>query len=1819
MCQAYKDYKSAILNALSSGKNLYVTTIGEATGVYNLRRKIPDDKIFNYYSREGYYDISKIRVIRDEDNNLYGMELLKYLDENNLICGKQINDLPMPIQESLDYDFGGERTEIQANLMGLGISNFLTKGYHSSYVYPDDEGFFCVDEVDDDGIVVLPPTCSALILTDILLANKVKKIITFISSSDISPAMYVAHGLVVEISKSSIITVDCTNVEYEVYNSIINFSIRRYDASGYSLSSNLKYNNDYAFHFKCLRMCETCKSKNSNVYLNINEKDIPIEVNLKSEDRSVVLSVTEPKVNLSLNCDKELKLLVFRNVTDSFSGNIYLNNVAVCSFDLDNLKIDCFTKLISNIGTDTTFIMMPTKCKITEFQDLDRWISTFERLRQNGYLIKYNTTDSDIRYGDGVVPIHNLLYVEELYYALTINALNTVYGNTILSTSVLDRLTYQDKIYSYLDRLYGISKSTCGDLHFIDIYDRCCNTNSINITEYNVNEGAMVVEVGAGVRISLNLLQFYILRIFGMVCGNIVNLYSKNNIYCSSYVVNSGRNSLSGYELLFLSSATGVHIKYNNDFCDFYGLVFTTVRHPILRYYSESGAMGYKFSYAAVKTRTSSKYTAYNINKDVNWAEGIKCKLYCSVSETTIKYLDEVESLIKINKVKQKKEFEMLGIVKHSKTAGLYDGLHVTCISQKSITNNKVSTDLIMDTVYYSGSYTVYVVEDDAGNKYKIESRTLYKLLKNGDVTSDNLNYTLIDSQVVYIRDEYDKQVTEMVEQLKDNQLLLTDSSLSHPCNKLEFESISDGHYKLICYNIGEELLLPSFVYCVHEMLDLEKYIEDNYGNFVKLKKIGLEVGNSEPVDVTDRIFSLLSGTDGSYSVARRPGIEFYCSENAYVKGSKVLKITSVIANKLLELPQNLSIDFNYAYMIEGYDYEEVAPETKIVVRKGSTIYAIKSATEVEVAEDCLIHPRAFEGSRLKKLVLKGGKLPEYACKECVHLTDVVVDGGHVDINLLAFEGVANIDKITCINGGTYSFIGSDNALVINTLKLRGQKRELSNLYKDVIKEYDNKSSFEDTYIDAIPYGINSDFTIKLKQKDGKEVNLSIPRICELLDNNCINFKHTAKSGTEYDFIETLQYSNLRCLVFMPGINNDFCNSKVLVLLDIDRVEHIISLKYCNIIFAYQYKDWTTGNVKSLPTKYLNMDYQPGFFFDSEQCLYNQGFHLNAVCCSFWQNCSYYTIKTWENLYNYYKKSVSYRPDEWDAYGHRTFSTFYLPASHEMNYNYKKMDISARKGYVILGNKYKYAKKMHSQSYAIAPAHKVVIIPGIGENCVMELEPLTYSNTYDWSCTLWGPCKTLEIKAPTVINKDACTTAYNYKGIQERLSPSHNNNTMEVYVYAPVKMRIGSVAFDKLNVIDTDLVVDCTNILNWNNWDNLTGGANTFIYLSGNSRLSVINLTEDVLKHLYQTSKYAYAMQLLMNANNYEELKDTQIAKDILNLSKSAFNGLYDKAISTKFKTDAKIEISAEPYKKDKYDTEVFFDEDETEDDSITEVEKACQIQQSLEEGIIPPLITLDYIDDNITEASNEVVTAFSDLGNTDETVNFDDLSAKSAEMLVSMCNVDVKGLQEKYDIQIEEENKRKQELLEIQHKEEEIQASKQQEGLLKALEEERQNNINSFVKEQQERDKKSKAKAKDEYYKAISEEAKAEGSLSDEVDTAPLTDNAKVLTESVDKPNTRTTMLSDIFALEDNDKLACSLKSGLANIENTVELKDRIVLEVGNELCKNGIVIGYEVLNKSTNDVKRLSVDTVKQLCKDLRYRVVGIKYNRFSNTLVR
>jgi hypothetical protein len=69
---------------------------------------------------------------------------------------------------------------------------------------------------------------------------------------------------------------------------------------------------------------------------------------------------------------------------------------------------------------------------------------------------------------------------------------------------------------------------------------------------------------------------------------------------------------------------------------------------------------------------------------------------------------------------------------------------------------------------------------------------------------------------------------------------------------------------------------------------------------------------------------------------------------------------------------------------------------------------------------------------------------------------------------------------------------------------------------------------------------------------------------------------------------------------------------------------------------------------------------------------------------------------------------------------------------------------------------------------------------------------------------------------------------------------------------------------------------------------------------------------------------------------------------------------------------------------------------------------------------------------------------------------------------------------------------------------------------------------------------------------------------------------------------------------------LLLEIAKGYIDTNNNIENKsDVIELELGRELHKNGVLVGYEVINNETGEVKRLSLKNIDSLCKNAKYNI--------------
>lgn len=1872
MLEEYRKYKEEVLRALTDGKNLKLMSPGyhndnrvvltytednfkhirdsglqqsAAYGDEDWGVSIKEAKIPRYNLREAY-------ALADEDGKLYGIDLYKYLFNEALLCGGELSNTD---KSKVPYDVSGVKTTLEEGVICLGISYFLDG--RGGYIYERANGFFVLEDIDDDGIVVLPPGCQALLLLDITQLKKIKTLIMF-AKDECSPAVFGAGKCyyVCDVLRDTIDLLDLSDIVVECYGFSKYIKLERYDDSrkdGILFKSNL----EYAFNFKQIiyhlnsgRDDRTLNNKDiGNVNILNSLPVIPITINIDVYSSYLLYTSYADNTNMTLNVLKRYQSYYDANIS-IYSSSEDLN-INIDMYGIDRVSFDTVKKvshrkyLYRFLKPGMHLITAPhSNTFLCEGSFIfGEYIKNYNELRNKGVNVDAWMLGPNCSYGNSSTlfkesDIYDYDILKEMlvYYFLMSN-----YGNIKLDKKIIEELDEDNVLIDTMSKLFGVCKSTYGNLDYLESLEKFCTNEYVEIKEYNINENSLICEIGAGVQFSLTLLQLWLLRMSGLRCSQYVNFRREHNLYGAVYAQSNddSRDKLFGYEALILSSKLGQNIVLKNgdesQKYDFFGCIFTNDIKE------SSGSMITIFSGTELRRNYNIFYILADkgeISKKIprRYYEGIDINGYqyrIRDKKTTNKNIVSMINRVKTAKIQNKELSRVLGFVMNSKSCRLYGGLSVTGIGVSVYTSSKLPNDLVMDDVRYEMQYEVYKIKlNTTGDLYDIEGKTLYNLLNRGDLVSDNLNHTLIADTVVFLRDEYDREVTDTIQQMKGANLLFKDTEDKYaiPYSDMTFTKVNEGCYSCTFYNLGEELLLPSFITCAHE-LDNRSRIEELGVPYTEVQKVGIEVNNSEPIDVTQRINSLLEddpdvggknsysygSTVSSSSVARKPGIEFYCSDKAYYTQKKPLVIYSVIANKLLELPRNMGIDFCYNYRGLGYKYIYEVPDVKVVVREGSEIYNIKSATEIDIADNCLIHNSAFSYSRLKTLIIHGGMIPENCCFMSEDFERIVVDGGNVKIHVKAMSHCKKFKGIECINGGSYTLIDADNAVVIRDLKdaLYGTS-DMSVFYEDLfdkIETWDNNVKHIGI-TDVIPYTINDDMTITLKHRDGRESRLSTSRIAKMLDTGCLNFKHTSKNNKELDFIEVLQFSKLRCLRFIPGINNNFCEQEVLVLLDTDRIANFDMMEDVRIVFAYQYKNWSTGKVKYLPLKYLTKEYAAGMFFDiyayQDMAEGDRLFEIDslAVCCHFWQNMYYYNDRQWNGFKRYYNKTNSYRPDE-SYYDIGRFKEIYFPASHEFSFSYKKQDVSGdKKNKVVLGGANKYAKCMHAKRYAVPLATYVNIIPGIGENCLMELETILLSDSYSENAVLWNSCKSLTIKTTTIINENACTKfecGYNEGKIHNILNA--------VVVTAPVKMKFGSIVSKSFSVIDTNLVIDCGVNVVYLNWESISEVQDFYISFAGESKFRVINLSEDLLDWLYRYRCINYALQLLLNSDEYDTLQNTNIGKKLLNISNVDENAL-DTSHYTQ--TDVDDLITVDIYTASKYDTDVVFEEEDLDKEREKELKKEDIIEDTLAEGVIPKLITLDYIEEtSIEDLDEEALEAYSNLDITDADEDFLNLcsqNTENAQMLVDMCNVDVKAVQDRYDKQLAKEEEEQRELKELQEDKEREEAQKQQQEMLEILrvqDEDKASVLADIYKDDTDKDSMLE-KLRHEYDDSLA------GSYTGVVDTgANKADNV----DNIGKADNTQDIANDMFDLhirgEIQKGLASELKSGVLHTGN---LRNRIKLIVQDEIMKDDKLLGYVVLNEETQEIKKLSVDNIKKLCLNLKYQVIGVRYNIVSNEVV-
>lgn len=1884
ICNVYDDYKRKVLNSLSDNK--IISSSYEKFDIIKDEYNYPEIKTLAVrenvlpYSHDDYrhnlcdiehpkFRIGSVLLLKDDGGELYGQELFKYLSEKNLICGR-IEDLSSD-SASLRYDKKGETSVVSPGMIVYCNCDMLYKGINVDY--SANCGTFFIDEVDDDGIIVLPPYCDGICLLDSKLLNKIVKIIC-LSKKEIFPHLYaVNHNYIVnELDLTTYIPLDCSNIIYEIYatDSISLDYYSYYNTDAYIV------NGDYAFNFKSIVINQknnkevlhtAIRSAYSNVVYNINGSYL----------EAVEISGSDVK-DLEINNNTINKNLLLK-YADSYSQNsvenLSISNIHRFLLESDRNIIRLLNSFLNNIPDNSEVILsirstqsFYTKGKKSE-NNFDLFQDILEECNNRNIELKViSSSSSSYSYGVDVSSLdsHDIYDIDYFVENSLMNDLGDMYTQSYLNSDYFDSFKHKDKILDFIERLFGKCESTYGLLGYREACEKFCQPDiNMIFKKLDILSGGVICECGAGIQVTLNFMQLYFLRMSGLESYQYIKLSDKNK-YSGLYssIFQNSRNRIRGDECIVFNS------KLNNTYStdELYDLAVVSFHQSVYSYYSYYSGDKSISHYNISSKKHPHDQTQYRIMVSLLYSESgpyksnysstlrtynnriqVRDDLFINyaISDTSWKNINECLKLSKSSLLSYMKTLDILSYATNSKSKNLYGGRQVECLKASRSTHSQLPKDLIMDVVKSCSDYTIFNIKClDTGDIFNIEGKTLYYLLSKGDLVSENLNHTLIKDEVLWLRNDYDKEVTANIEHMLGTKTLFTysengeDESLADYGLNFSSSGLANTFY-MNFYNIGTELMLPSYITSAYEAYNNndKKKLIDKYGeeSWTEVEKVGIEVGNEEEVDVTYKITSLLKDpyiSDSNYydekmsltniSIARKNNVEFYCGENAVYKGTKPLVLESVICNKLLELPRKMSIDFCYMYRTRGIK-DIYNHDVKIVVRDGSTIYQITCATDLDIAKDCLIHTRAFYASRLKRCVIHGGTIPRECFLNCNDFEELVVDGGHVVIDISAFKGCLNFKGINVINGGTYSLLNAENSVDIDNIN---NETDLQiPFYKELVDAYNESLNVDlsnSQVENVVPFSINSDRTITLKYADKKgESVLSIERLYNLYKKGLLNFKHIVK-GRELDYIETLEHSKMDCLVFSPKTYNPLCNYKVLLVLDMKRIKDIKTLSDVNIVFAYQKEDWLNGKITDVPLKYLSPEYKSAVFFDDENYDNLDSDVKNAIVYHFWQNLSYYQYYFWSDFNDYYRggRSNKYlRPEDCGSfynvyhYNHiAKFDTLYLPASHEFSWYYKKMDASGeKKDKVIVGDLSRYGRMMHNKSYILPKADKVCLIPGIGENNLMYLKKIMCNKCHYYNNLLWSNCNILDIHTPTIIEPNALVYYVDYDGY---ICSYYEKVLSLLDIYANTEMSLFSVLFKECIVHNSDLVINC-NIGTTAKTIAKYIDENSFIKFDGECKFQVNGLTIEQLRFLIENECYNYAYQLLVNSDTFNDLIEFNDIDKFYNDCKSGTIKV-KRLVKKPVRYDGEIKVSVEPYKVGKVKNEIsdLFSDDIEEDEPVLSDDEI--VENGLSMGEIPDMLTLDYkyMEDKVEELDPEIYKEM--LGENDSDIDFLNLNVKnSADVLVEMCGIDVEVLGEKGDkerelenLTVDEENLAKEFIVE----KESAEAINQDEKVKEKIKSE--NDLMDKVR--------FGVTYLDEYRKLRNKRIEARRLYDEEkLKSEKVSEIKNIESYHVDESN-------DIFNEKNSDFVPTPKDNTHYVMETETEVKkptglagsllldiinsykqevSLIELEILSPIYKNNFLVGYEVLNKKSGITKRLSIENVKKLNTNGKYTVLNAK----------
>lgn len=1830
---SYYKYKKSVLdnitnNTLQIVDNHSYQCICDVTNEYleskkYLKNNIIDSVDYNKYlvdCEEKIISVHSVNLPKLNTGEILCLDYYDYAWKNNLVHGN-ISWFNSGLSRTNSYK---DAIVQEGQILYLGES-FFENGF--KYTGYDNKNTFVISDIDDDGIVVLPPGCSVLWCLDKQEINKIKKLI-MIGDSFTPYILYIQDNqFLTLVPNSSYELVDVSNIDIEFYSTSKGLTITTpygdFDTAinrGY----NYKFNKAYCFYTPLsFNSTGEFHISLSGIFYNydIVLDDFGKNIELNNIDLSWHRSYSyklETEVNIVIN--NNIKFVKYLNISDSIEPNFSLSAYNFKTISLGkktrySVNAQISLNLLQSLKqfTNGTIFHTYNNLDLSNSKNvsiLRDFIYSFNDIIARGYKIVYciNCGDNKEKYID----------IEELYDYYTILYTTNNYGKYIDDLAE-NQLEYKQEYLDRISKLYGISKSNIyGDLNYTKAKELFCGSDKlVELKSIDIENSTIYMETGAGVDLLVNIFQFILLRMSGLCSYNIVTTEDK-----ISYGVKKDEyfDNLKARELLVFSDITkNAYINgesSENVFCSIHyrnyhkeSIFYNEYKNVIQLYISYVYAKSDRYNYSYIKDLYKTK--EYKL---------IGSDIYSSVSsnDVKIKLLQSAEKVAKAQKTESIQVKSLLEFVSNSKHYELYGGKSLNCINVSKVTKSNLPKNLIMDSVYYDTSYLIFTLEDvNTKTVYKIEEKTLKNLLKNGEVYCENINTTLLEGALIWLMHDYDKQATLNIEHiLQADMLFKSDEETKIPLYSLQLYELDTNKYGLRAYNIGEEFVLPSYIHEVCIDSHMKEKVIDTYGEdyWTDLKRLIIVNLLEKPLDVTNQILGLFKNRE---SIVFSKGIEFKCDANTiYKNGGKPLVVDFDIRSSLIELPQNLSLNFSY----QRGPLDDV--DTKIVIRSGSTIYKCKCATELEIADNVFIHSYAFSHSLLRKVTIHGGKIPDRAFNSSKKLTELIIDGGHVDISITAFLDCDEFSKITCINGGSYTLIEKDNPIELEIIS----QYEYIPFYSQFLKEYEETKKLDNTIKETVyPIKLNDDFTVTLKHQSGNESKLSLYQIYDYYKNGNLIFEFDM-NGRHYNFVETLKYSGFKCLVFYPGINNYLCDCKLLLIMNVLEVDNY-AIDSCKFVFAFQYDDWYNGNITDLPYSLLKKNCDCGFYFDMETSKEKVGIEF-----SFYQNKSMYTSNDWEN-FDFYNRNKSYHslPD-YDAinnYGSDRLDKLYFPASHSFDSNFRKQDNNLnKKNQVEFGLTYKYAKYMSLKKYRCKPASVVEIIPGIGENKLFVLNKIadiTIASNYKY---LWGVADKLIINTPTLITDSALSVHTVYDSVTH----ISYNRSYELIANADIQLVHCSVPFKKFKAYNSNVIYDCSEFNRTVKYDkycldtwkvnNLT---NVYIELDKTSTLLVKGLRAEDLETLIDFNCYNLAYQLwnhnreklesekinkFLDCINDGTIKINKFAKVIklpmvdIDITKSVIDYMHEnKAIINIY--DNSRDIEEEDIDEDNSSTldlsnSEEFQEDILETPVIVEKNKKSKNNKSksVEYVEIDPDFSIDFLtlgvdDENITDSERQNV--FDSLNIDCDSLKEQALKDEEIRQQINLTNVN-NMLKEQAKEAKDEQNELLNRVIDIELKDQAITAS--------------------LAKEQLKIEKKARRKkAKEIYDNQIKENSTS-------IMTEPLDDlkiGKKIYDEQSNKSIDEIATVSDIKTniINKNIGLASDLLSAINNNKES-SLNKLIGLEFISKIIKNNIVIGYEVRNTGTNKVKKLSIETIEKLCKTGKYKLIGANYSLFSGIVI-